>query len=1277
MQLSARILTALAVLAFTVAIVADRSASDEVSAATGMIDAMNVGACTTTNGDALKLADCKIAADAMNNGTDAAIDNTMAFFEAGELDEAIEVDELYATYAHDPKTAAEAPRGIIANADLIKISIKDTGRDRRDPVLIAVTNAGGTAANTALASAEYQDDGTTAADPLPPIFDGEDTSVPADGADDRWTLASDYVSGDPDTITEDGGSLEVVADSVGVEPGELADLALETPYFAFGAAVTNFDSSGSYTIVWRGTGDFKPIAPDGKVKFFGCVSANDNDACETGEVFKDIGGNVKLDEDVISGEDGTPAMVLNVSVPTGGEVILQVIYYETSDQEHLDGGQCYKETTDADDVTTCSSSGEANEDTDDVLFTKSEKDDNTALLVQATSDGNDGNADLYLTETGIFDGVYEGFLRLTDADGDGTAGTGSENWGVDIDGEGNASDATVNGSATLGVGNGPVVINYRDSDGQTRSFTIQIDIDPPVINVDSPVHNSRSDDEKPSFVGTINDGDAGLAADTFQLYVDNDPRRGNTTTVLSELKTDYVMGIDAGIDRRLEYTGYDTTSKYGVIPSVTWMDESTLTPRAYKSVEADAYANGAPDGEFADEIEIDFDEIAGYTFPDGAFNHKIEFQALVRDLAGNVGFSDSDPAKPRFINDLGEKLAERTKPNVLGVFSKHAVWLDEVDPYILEDRTATGFYGLDDGAPIRDRSAVMVVFDNAVDGSLVDSGTFTLEDDDGTGIAIADVLVKDQLVFLKLDEELASDARPTLSISDGREIEDLAGNILSSAEHIVKPNGDRVSSFKVKDGILPVFTLTLSGGSGTGTGGEGPDKLTKEAIDIAIESDEDINGAPKVSVVCSNIKFNEADGSSLAKDDDGEVIVYDLGRFEANRMGYDADTDLEMNRGCGAAADPAKSFIESSSLSRPGNNWVYAWRNPTGAASELPDGGLTVVVWARDRGGFDYYKDKPDSDAGTPDPRLNFGSETVAFTLDTTFNSPLSTAGGDVQPDPDSDVAEPRPFVLLDFAGERTNVKVTKLMVDKVDVLGSLDDIGENRFLYWPEALDYGEHTVEFDARDAADNKPSGGTKFTFNVTQRDPFVLDISAGWNAISFPANPVDTALDAVFTDPAIDRVVGWNPTNSNGAWSIASRVDGVWTTSMDFAPLTDVVVRYGYWVHSMAFIKQSVDLEGPINRETGGKPNPIGIPTVPGWNFIGVVDQDGDQTEDNFGDTLQDSEDVDVKAEDYMPGFKRAYTWDAIANGYRVLEDDGDMVIGKGIWVFFPDGTTVAP
>ena len=214
-----------------------------------------------------------------------------------------------------------------------------------------------------------------------------------------------------------------------------------------------------------------------------------------------------------------------------------------------------------------------------------------------------------------------------------------------------------------------------------------------------------------------------------------------------------------------------------------------------------------------------------------------------------------------------------------------------------------------------------------------------------------------------------------------------------------------------------------------------------------------------------------------------------------------------------------------------------------------------------------------------------------------------------------------------------------------------------------------------FDASDAAGNELEGES-FEFKVTARDPFVIDLTAGWNAISVPANPIDTAVAAVFTEEAIDRVVGWNPLSSTGPWSITTRIDGVWETSANFAPLTDVVVRYGYWVHSMAFVKQSVDLQGQLDRESGENPTPVGIITVPGWNFVGVVDQDGDQTEGNWDEDLMDNEGV-ITADDYMPGFRQAYTWDAIANGYRVLDGDKPMVIGQGIWVFFPDDTTLAP
>ena len=718
------------------------------------------------------------------------------------------------------------------------------------------------------------------------------------------------------------------------------------------------------------------------------------------------------------------------------------------------------------------------------------------------------------------------------------------------------------------------------------------------------------------------------------------------------------------------------SSQYGVIDvteviaAEIYRTEDTDTPKGHKSLEADDFADGSPDGEFNGEIEVDFDEFPPVSEDtDFEFNNAVDFQAVVRDLAGNVGFSDSDTAKPRFIDALGEeKQTDRDKGprihNVLGVFSRHVVHIDDVDPSIQMDQSVTGFYGTDsDDNLVRDRSAVMVVFDNPINGALIDTGTFTLEHDEETAIGINDVAVDGKLVFLKLDEELKSDARPTLSVTEGREIEDLAGNILSWQE-------EDAEAFEVQDGILPVITLTLSGGSGTGVGSEGPSKLTNAAMDIAIASDEDINGAPTVAAVCSNI------GAAVADDDDDE-----LGDYVANRTGYLETTSGEGTWLCGGSETPSDVGRGSASLSRPGNNWIYAWRNPSADASKLADGQLVVVVWGRDRSTYEGYNGdlcQNDSKTATVDCE-NWGSQTTKLVLDTTFNSPLNKdgSGGSVQPAADEEVKEPRPFVYLDFAGEGTTVTVTEFSLDGEDRLSSLSTVGDNRFLYWPEALDFGTHKVEFDARDAADNEPMRNTSFEFDVTARDPFVIDLTAGWNAISFPANPIDTALDAVFTDEAIDRVVGWNPLSATGPWSIASRVDGVWTTSANFAPLTDVVVRYGYWVHSMAFIKQSVDLEGPINRETGENPHPVGIQTIPGWNFVGVVDQDGDQTEDNWEDPLMDSEGAKVSADDYMPGYKRAYIWDAIANGYRVLGGDADVEIGKGIWVFFPDSTTVAP
>ncbi len=1257
MQLSARILTALAVLAFVVGVVVGtRGATDEVSAATGTIDALNLGTCTTTNADVFSFDD-----DCLQK---------TAFFQQNPIEDLIEVDTLYATYAHDPRTAAESPRAILNHSDHILVSVTDKGRDRRDPVLVS------TAEDVADADDGVIDDGTNIR------FNVRPANPPLAALDAKAVVV--------ETIGE-----EMLPDfEQEVEFDGSVDLRIT-------ANKTTYSNSGTYEIIWEredaGESDlFKPIAPDGVVEFFGRV----NDGLAAGDPggddidgygpFKDIGANVDLDEDVISGEPNEPpVMTVNVSVPdsTGAAVQIQVIYYETSGREFIIGGGTAANGDTCIENLHLEPAGSRTHQQAACTADEIEADAGYVLHAESDEDAVSDKRHLALLETGRFTGIFQGRLRLTDADGDGsTSSSGRNNWGrakqSAIYDDGLMSIA----EAVIGVGNGPVTITYKDTNGVNRTYLIEIDITPPTITVDSPADGGRSDDEKPSFIGTFNDNDSGLQANSFQLDVDNTP---DEMDVIPVIKVDSNVSAAGQVRRRQDYTGFNHYDLFGIVdltaPDVLYKREHEPAlgdSKDWKSLDADDFDDGAADGEFNGEIEIDFDEFLDANSPFAGFNNAVDFQALVRDLAGNVGFSDSEPTAPRFINALGEEKAGDRDPNgkkhnVLGVFSRHVVFIDEIDPKIVPDASVTGFYGLnDDDDPVRDRSAVMIVFDNAVNGELIDTGTFSLQHDEETAIEIVDVVVADNLVFLKLGEELASDATPSLTLSEGREVEDLAGNLLTWQEPLDgETNGVKV--VEMKDGIQPVFTVTLSGGSGTGVGSEGPSRLTSGAIDISIESDEDINGSPLVSLVCDDIQWVSGTPTATKK----------LSDYVGNRTGYDDDRTNEAGLSCGGDPLP-DTFRPSSSLARPGNNWVYAWRNTESVKRHLNDGKIVVVVWGSDRSKFVEHKDDfcgvdTDNDLADKDC-ANFGSETVEFTLDSVFNSPLNAdgSGGSVQPEADSEVKEPRPFVYLDFAGELTSVTVTELSVDGEDVLEALDSVGDNRFLYWPEALAFGTHKVEFDARDAADNEPIGRTSFEFDVTARDPFVIDLTAGWNAVSVPADPVDTALDAVFTEEAVDRVVGWNPLSATGPWSIATRIDGVWTTSANFAPLTDIVVRYGYWVHSAAFVEQNVDLKGQLDRESGDNPAPIGIITVPGWNFVGVVDQDGDQTEDDFGEVLQTKEaDLDeptnITADDYMPGFRQAYIWDAIANGYRVLAGDDNMKIGQGVWVFFPDDTTIAP
>ena len=1168
--------------------------AERANAATGVIDALNVGTCLATNDNVFEDEPCHLSSRS----------------EDWEIrDEVEEVSMLYATYAHDPKTGWDEPRAILQDSDLLKVSVSDPGRDKRSAVL--VRGEGHTEITGGLAEIKR-------------LLANRDLIKSDDGVD--------FESGVVLTLRDSPGSAQI-------------------------------NASGSHTLNMNGGSSYRPMDVDGNIRFFGCVTSAVSCMLDSGadDELTDVTSSLQVDEDRSSGSTSpsiAPWLVINASVPADRNVLIYGMYYETSSREEMAGGSSYyhcgtysnEPDRERNDVWRCGSSPANERDgLGDVVYTRDEVEGNDELLLRVRSDGDEPDVNLYLSETGLFTGRYEGYIRLTDANGDGTdidqSGL-STDWGAKV--RHGRAGSRESDAAVIGVASGPVTIEYRDSGGRRQSLRIAVDYEPPRITIDTPRHLSSSDDHSPDFIGTFDDQDSGLAQDSFRLVVDNDAdASSNSDFALDGIAPKArVTGTNGSVFRRADYRGYSTSGddSFGVVDPRRLFDlgDDSCGNQNICHIVADYYRDGASSGRFDDSVRLRLDS------DDLEFG--VDFQAFVVDLAGNVGFSDSDPYDPYFINDLGrEDPRERIVPNVLGYYSAHIFGLDEKDPEISTTRSATGYYGVDaDERPIPDRRGVMLVFDGPISASSITLDTFYVELDDESEAEVVDVIVYEQYVFLKLRHDLASDATPFVGIAAGESVRDKAGNITSGRE---------LRRFEANDGISPNLTVTLSGGSGRGEGAEGPGKLTNGLINIRVESDEPLQGAPRIVVVCESLSWEETTR--------GRKIEYDIDDFMANRRGAFNGKPREASGTrytCGDDDEAAPfRFQEVQGNARPGEVWEFEWSNSRSASGRLDDGRLRAVAFARDRSRHvrdgEYVQ--------------SWGAASATFTLDTTFESPLKPSGGNVHPRNASEVSEPRPFVIVEFV-ESTTVTLDSVTLDGVEIAEDFQNPDVNRFVYWPLSMARGEHEIDVEATDAAGN--SVEFDFDFESTQRGDFVLNLVTGWNAISLPADPVDTRIDAVFTDPAIQAVVGWD----TEGWRVAVRRDGVWESNETFGTLPSVRARYGYWVKSSSFVSQRVALRGPIYRVEGAVPRLTDIPTATGWNFVGVIDIDGNQTEDHFGVTLQDSRNNPVSARDYLgANFIRAYTWDATFGRFDVLRPSDAMTIGDGIWVYFSDGTGIAP
>ena len=636
MQLSSRILTALAVLILAVAVVAVRAGStDTVDAATGMINAVNVGTCYTTDDDVFTVDDCVDG-------------DTTAGYEVAGRDSITEVGTVYATYAHDPKTAPDSPRAVLENSNVIKISIKDAGRDERTPVLLGVGN-NRPCDNAPVLPATVTENpcGTNNTGNSQDAFDVHLKDIQKDypgiKADFATKLAAATAVGDFRWTTRGGG---VDSPITLTNPTQSTDRRVITGINIH----KNGNPTDSYKPMYVVDGNNSPITLYGTVNDNDDTNAPGNDGgipVNPAEGFHKLNKYLTIDEDVGSGQvdqeggdedaqEVSPWFSIQTNIPAGWTLTVLYVVYETSEFETLIGGNTKAAyTADVKDA--------ANPLKPHVpAFTKTEeKSDSTTIVAEALSDGRTGKQQLRLHETSRFSGAYEGYLKLTDANGD------LEGWGLET---GKATSEKMDGAAVLGVESGPVTVRYKDTDGKTRELEVAIDKVPPAIQIDQPAHKSEGQDTSPEFTGSFTDGESGLRDDSFRLYIDHqdDASENGKDSGTLALSLKVGEGSDYGtvdiptntqIESISDYTGYKSDADdnnlmtFGVIPHDDVFD---LSPSGSQEcgdtnnlvcVSGDDHDDGAKNGTFGDSARISF-------LGNKDYNNTIDFHALVADPCG-------------------------------------------------------------------------------------------------------------------------------------------------------------------------------------------------------------------------------------------------------------------------------------------------------------------------------------------------------------------------------------------------------------------------------------------------------------------------------------------------------------------------------------------------------------------------------------------------------------------------------------------------------------------
>lgn len=605
------------------------------------------------------------------------------------------------------------------------------------------------------------------------------------------------------------------------------------------------------------------------------------------------------------------------------------------------------------------------------------------------------------------------------------------------------------------------------------------------------------------------------------------------------------------------------------------------------------------------------------------------YQVIAKDRTANSATSDSDSATT---GNQTHKVTVDSTAAVLARATTGQAW-DAVNKKLSANRSSVMLEfttnGLDPdveaNADYLDAAALSTA-DFLVDGATISGVVFP----DVKKADTASTFNKDtrHRVFLTLASDLAPNATPKISVVGT--ISDVAGNITPIQEKTAL------------DGISPLLTVTITGevASRPAVSGASGKKVT-----VRVVSDEALAAAPTVNFsTLTNISASPYTEVSATSAVTATAVTGLTNTWDATRAIGDAPS----------SGNPGLLSVRASGADSSSN---------TGTAGQGAAGGddinlTTALIYEFDN-------------------EFNNGVTDTA----TIFN--LNPASANV-----TETESTNPFIRIDFDGEgaeysiggsdsitigttsvevdsHNSVTLTKVTLDDDDVISSVGSVDTNSFQVATSGLALGKHTLLVNAKDDVANTMTTDLKFEFTVVVRKEHSLGLVPGWNLVSFPGDPVDTAIDTVVSpNTAISTILTYDPADANGPWLVATRVDGSLTGT-----LTTIDSNHAYWVSTNTFDPIKTTL---AEREFAALPP--SIPLIAGWNLVPV------------GDLLLQTVGTELDADVYFASatWSVAYHFDASKNRWdkivaalacdlneatvRSSSDPGCVNIGEGWWLF---------